>query len=52
MLFAVPIMRGMASYVDIDKLELYDFIVMNEMLLVQGENERRANKAAERKAKK
>ena len=52
MLFAVPIMKGMASYVDIERLELYDFIVMNEILLVQNENERRAQKAAENKAKK
>ena len=44
-------MKGMASYADIEKLDLYDFIVMNEMILVQGENERRAQKSAENKAK-
>lgn len=52
MIFAVPILKGMVSYADIDKLELYDFIVMNEMILVQNENESRAQKAAERSAKK
>ena len=52
MLFAVPIMRGMATYSDIDRLELYDFIVMNEIISVQNENEIRANKYAEAKAKK
>jgi len=51
MLFAVPIMKGIATYVDIGNLELYDFIVMNEILLVQHENERRAQKASERKVK-
>jgi hypothetical protein len=51
MFFAVPIMKGMAKYSDIENLELYDFAVMNEILLVQNENEKRAQDAAERKAK-
>ena len=52
MLFAIPIMRGMASYSDINRLELIDFFVMNEIVLVQDENERRAHKAAEKGASK
>jgi hypothetical protein len=51
MVLAVPIMRGMASYSDLKTLKLYDFIRMNEMLLVQGENESRLNEAAGKKAK-
>ena len=47
MMFAIPIMRGMASYSDIEKLDLIDFITMNEMVMVLDENERRANKSAE-----
>jgi hypothetical protein len=52
MVIAVPIMRGMASYSDIFKLELYDFVRMNEMLLVHGENEKRASDKAVSKAGK
>jgi hypothetical protein len=51
MFFAVPIMKGMAKYSEINELELYDFMVMNEILLVQNENEKRAQAAAEKKAK-
>jgi len=51
MIFAVPIMKGMAKYSDLDTLELYDFIVMNEIIMVQNRNERLAHEAAESRAK-
>lgn len=50
MLFAVPIMHKMCSYADIYRLDLYDFILMNEILQVKFENEDRARKASQNKA--
>ena len=51
MLLAVPIMHGMATVSDLRTLELGDFMLMNEILLVKFENERRAREYAERKAR-
>ena len=50
MVLAIPIMRGMAKFSDIKTLTLYDFIVMNEILAVQAENEHIAYESEKRKA--
>ena len=47
---SAPIEFGLCSYKDIYELELFDFICMNELLMVKWENERRANRAAEKKS--
>jgi len=50
--FSIPILAGLARYSDIYELTFEDFIVMNEILIVKYENEHRAQKHAERSAKK
>lgn len=49
-ILAPAISAGMCNYKDIYVLSLEDFINMNEILMVNNENERRAHRAAERKS--
>jgi len=44
-------MAGICSYRDVHDLSLEDFYLMNEILQVKNENERRAHKAIERASK-
>ena len=51
-MFAAPVSAGLCSWEFITRTATWDDVAdMNEILIVQAENQRRANAAAERKAK-